>query len=471
VDAEKVAVAASVESEELFAFGPFVLDRGRAALLRDGVEIPLRPKSFDVLCCLVTRAGRVVGREELLDAVWPGLIVTDDSLTQCVTEIRKVLGDEGHELIRTVPRKGYLFELPVERLARPGAASGTRPATGFRKPDRSLHRYLMAAVAAAIVLAGVGLWYLGAFRPAAEGEAPAFDPPPHSIAVLPFADLSPAGDREYLADGISEEILNALTQIPGLTVIARTSSFAFKGATSSIREVARRLNVAYVLEGSVRTEGDTARVTAQLVSAGEEAHLWSRTFDLPLTSAFDLQSRVAKTLLGAVARDLNVEPPPAVEDGGHRPDPNAWQHVQRGRFFYARRGEGDIERALREFDAAIEADPRFADAWAERGSALLLLGLLGVGEYSPDDPAIRAALERALSLDENNPEALIRMVQVEWIDGQQERYSHYLDLAIQRGHNSPLVQGMLAGMALAAFELERAVALQRRAAALDPLWV
>lgn len=537
----KPGLSMSLNKKEIYEFGDFRLDVDERTIERiDGGQVePLPAKTFDALVLLVRKQGHLVSKDEFLAHVWPDTIVEENNLEKRVHRLRQFLGvtDSGRKHIETVRGHGYRFVAPVDKLEvsdswlpetyrkvleqseKAGVKAGSpvaaaSPATSPEPPStatsgstkaeagraeqvadhasfhsfatrnmRPARRYLGAFAMLAVLAAGSGLWYFGAFRPAHEKDEIPFDPPPRSIAVLPFADLSPVGDREYLADGISEEILNALTQIPGLTVIARTSSFAFKGSASSIADIARRLNVAYVLEGSVRTEGVTARVTAQLVSAEEEAHLWSRTFDLPLGSAFDLQDRVAKTLLGAVARDLGLEPPPILE-ARHRPDPEAWEHVLRGRFFYGRRGEGDLERALREFDAAIEADPEFADGWAGRASMLALLGALAagdyrpdgpamraalVGEYRPDDPAIGIALERALALDPDNPEALVRMAVIEWRTGRQEVASQFFDRAIRVGDNSPLVQGALASNALAAFELEPAVALQRRAAALDPL--
>jgi TolB-like protein/DNA-binding winged helix-turn-helix (wHTH) protein/Tfp pilus assembly protein PilF len=468
--------AAAQEGPVVFTFGPFELHLERAVLLRDGVELPLRPKAFDVLVYLLRHAGRLVSREELLRAAWPGVFVTDDSLTQCVIEIRKALGDDERSVIRTVPRKGYLFGLPVKASLPPNAADPADTAVQLVSAGTLPHRAVLSRwpvftiTGLAIAVVVLAWWFFQSFKPLTQANETTFSPPPGSIAVLPFADLSPAGDHEYLADGISEEILNALTRIQGLTVIARTSSFAFKNSGSTIGDIARRLNVAYVLEGSVRMDGDAVRVTAQLVAGATAAHLWAQTFDLRLENVIELQTKVAQAVAARLAvYGLAGTQLQAVATGTKSYDVQAWDHMLRGRFFYSRRGDGDLQRALREFEQAVAIDPGLADAWAGRANALILLALLHVSGYAQDNPAIRAALERALALDKTNPEALIRMAQIEFLAGRYEQAWHYLDRAIRHGENSALVQGMLAGTALFALELERAVELQRRAVALDPL--
>jgi len=256
-----------------YCFGQFILDVDRGSLLWEGKDIPLRPKCFEVLSYLVEHPGVLISKGKLLAAVWGDVVVTEDSLTQCLIQIRRALGDRSKTIVKTVPRRGYLFDVPVELhepLVESSAPTARQPVLQNRKPSR-----WSVGAASVLALAIVVTWWSS--RTPESGHA-VIGPPalPNSIAVLPFADMSPGHDQEYFADGLSEEVLNLLAQIPELLVIARTSSFSFKGQQQDIETIAQKLNVANILEGSVRKDGDTIRITAQLVSASNSAHLWSK---------------------------------------------------------------------------------------------------------------------------------------------------------------------------------------------------
>jgi TolB-like protein/DNA-binding winged helix-turn-helix (wHTH) protein len=284
-------------------FGAFVLDVDRGALLQDGADVPLRPKCFQVLSYLVEHHGLLVTKDEVLGAVWPGVVVTEDSLTQCLIQIRKVLGDDSRDMVRTVPRRGYLFDVPVtvhEPDKDPIAPGAPDSLMSRRRPSRW-------SVGAGIILAlAIAVNWWNARIQHVEDRTPAYVQAsilPGSIAVLPFVDMSPKGDQEYFGDGISEEVLNLLAQTPDLTVIARTSSFSFKGQNADVKTIARKLNVANVLEGSVRKDGERVRIMAQLVNASNSSHLWSQTYDRTLDDIFAVQSEIA----GSVAAVLKVK--------------------------------------------------------------------------------------------------------------------------------------------------------------------
>lgn len=242
------------EEARAYSFGPFRLEADQAVLLHDGASLNLRPKSFDVLHYLVRHPQRLVSREELLRAAWPDVVVTDDSLTQCLIEIRKALGDREKKLVRTVPRRGYLLDVTVrvadrvvdrvaDRVETPGqpaaAALDDPPAVPIRSAARLPSRWTLAALLVLAVAVGATWWRAGARPAPVDAALSAHDPPALSIAVLPFVDMSPEGDQEYLGDGIAEEILNLLAQVQGLTVIARTSAFSFKGEKADIGTIAR----------------------------------------------------------------------------------------------------------------------------------------------------------------------------------------------------------------------------------------
>lgn len=236
-------------------FGGLTLDL-RRGVLRDGERaMDLRPKAFDLLTCLVENAGRVMPKDELLDLIWPDVTVTEDSLTQCIGELRRVLGPAA-SAIRTVPRRGYVFEQTALQ-ARPGPG-GAEPAP-----------------------------HLPSGRP--------------SIAVMPFRNLSSDPEQDYFADGIVEDITTALGHFQQILVISRNSAFSFKGLSVDAPDVGRELGVRYLLQGSVRKSGDRLRLTAQLVEAASGVQLWAEHFDGVLTDVFGFQDEVSRSVIGAIA--------------------------------------------------------------------------------------------------------------------------------------------------------------------------
>lgn len=287
--------------------------------------------------------------------------------------------------------------------------------------------------------------------------------------------MSPERDQEYLGDGIAEEILNLLAQVPGLTVIARTSSFSFKGQQADIGTIARRLNVAHVLEGSVRKAGDRVRVTAQLVNGADGSHLWSQTFEERLQDVLATQDEIA----GKVATVLQErllgqagESPVFSRNPAHEADPQAWELYLRGKYFLGRRMQGDLLRAHRYLEQALAIDPGLVPAWVALAASYNVR--MNSPEVSAEErlsaevarPRQRQALERALALDPENPEALLRMSGFTVRDGDRERSFNQIEQAMRNGRNNAVVQAMLAH---ASGEVEAAVSLQRRAVALDPV--
>ncbi len=250
---------------------------------RVGLEIPLRAQSFAVLRYLAERPGAVVGKEELSVAVWNGAAVTDDSLVQCVRDIRRVLRDENQTLLKTVPRRGYRLDPPPEN-----EAPSPRPAV------RGLVRPGIVAVVAALAIALAGaIWTRG--NPG--NPAPA---QPASIAVLPFDDMSAGGDLAYLGDGVAEDIIAMLARSPDVLVIARNSSFAYADQPVDVRRIGAELGVGYVLEGSVRREGDRLRIIAQLDDAKTGEHVWAERYDRAGTDPAALQDEVTGQILASL---------------------------------------------------------------------------------------------------------------------------------------------------------------------------
>lgn len=456
---------------QAYRFDAYTLDVGRGILLGPEGELRLRPKSFKLLSYLVRNPGRLIAREELLQAVWGRAAVTDDSITQCLVEIRRALGDESRSLVRTIPRRGYLFDVQVETLASPGSPpiASEAPPTASEAPQRPRgpRPYVALAIAGAALLGALAWWASERHVPQPAPGEQSIAVLPNSIAVLPFADMSPTQDQEHFGDGIAEEILNLLAQSPELKVIARTSSFSFKGAPVDIATIAAQLGVSHVLEGSVRTAGGQVRVTAQLVSAHDSAHLWSQTYDRELDDIFQVQTEIA----AAVAAMLRAKllPTPSRERGSPH-DARAYEHFLRGRFLFNRRGPGEIERARAQFEASIAIDPEYAPAWAALAGVFAVQ--LDEGTVEQDVGAARQleAVERALALDPELPEAHLRAVAA-FGAHDPERARHHLRRAEALDPENPLFIGLSAGRALARGQVDEAVELWARIVAIDPLSV
>jgi TolB-like protein/DNA-binding winged helix-turn-helix (wHTH) protein len=288
----------SIRELGTFRFGPFRLDPVRRALLRDGVRVKLAERLFDTLLYLVANHGRLVERDEVLAAVWAGRVVEDNNLAQAVFTLRKVLqaGDVAEQFIVTVPGRGYRFAAPVvfEPEARESQAVLSLPGrpAGQAAPAWWRGRISLAVAVLALVLAATSLALL---RPRLAGPSP-FAPPLHSVAVLAFDNMSGDPTQDYLSDGLSEQLIDSLTRIDALQVAARTSSFSFKGGHATIADIARKLNVAAVLEGSVRRDGARVRITAQLINALTGYHYWSKTYDRDWHDLLSLQVAIAQAV-------------------------------------------------------------------------------------------------------------------------------------------------------------------------------
>jgi len=292
-------------SPKSYCFEAYTLDLRRGCLRKVDREIDLRPKSFEVLRHLVENAGRLVSKDELVKIVWPNVIVTDESLTQCVSEVRRALGDAEQRLIKTVPRRGYLFAASVSSYPAGRAV--------FNAP--TVDDSAQAKGEVDLITQNLGRQHRTVAKPTrvhsvslddvTDKSAPALTlPDTPSIAVLPFQNLSGDLEQEYFADGVVEEIITALSRFRHLFVIARNSSFIYKGRSVDVKQIGRELGVRYVLEGSVRKMADKVRIAGQLVDTSLGTHLWADRFDGSLEDIFDLQDQLTACVVGAIAPKL-----------------------------------------------------------------------------------------------------------------------------------------------------------------------
>jgi TolB-like protein/DNA-binding winged helix-turn-helix (wHTH) protein len=371
----------SARRVDFYEFGPFRLDPRRRQLTRDGEAVTLTSKVFDTLVALVENAGRTVEKDALMSRLWPDTVVEEANLTQNVSVLRKVLGEEPgeHRYIATIPRRGYEFVAPVREIRVPGdhvaiqapaAAEGTtetgamrsglppvptavirdsgsgRPRMGFTGHARRFtHQHPGAVVwtlvvaASAAVVSGL-LVRLSTETPRRESGA---RPPISSLAVLPLANLSGDPAQEYFADGMTEALITDLSRIGAFRVISRTSVMRYKATQKPLPEIARELRVDGVVAGSVLRSGDRIRITAQLIHATDDRHLWAESYERDLSDVLVVQSEVARSIARAVSVKLTSQ-----------------EQARLAAKRLARVRSADL--AEREYRRCLELDPSYATA-------------------------------------------------------------------------------------------------------------
>jgi TolB-like protein len=319
-----------------FTFGDYLLDPERRELTLGGQVVPVGPQVFDLLLHLVRNSDRVVSKDELLQAVWGGRIVSESTITSHINAVRKAICDNGEEqrLVRTIARKGFRFvgELGFGEIGEAQQSNG--PGVGEDAPA----------------------------EPKEMPPSPLALPDKPSITVLPFQNLSGDPEQDYFADGVVEDIITALSRMRWLFVIARNSSFTYKGRAVDVKEVGQELGVRYVLEGSVRKSGNKVRITGQLIDATTGAHLWAERFEGTLDDIFELQDQIAESVVGAVAPQLERA---EIERAKRKPTESldAYDHYLRGMAKLHSGTRAAIEAALPLFLKAAELDPEFASAY------------------------------------------------------------------------------------------------------------
>ncbi len=288
---------------------------------------------------------------------------------------------------------------------------------------RRLDFLVISLLCAAVILFAYDKWWISG-------------PPEKSIAVLPFTNMSDDPEQEYFSDGISEELLNLLAKIPEMTVISRSSAFSLKGKSLSIPETARLLNVAHVLEGSVRKAGSQVRITAQLIEASTDKHLWSETYDRELKDIFAIQDEIAAAIVTALKEHLGLqlEAPPRVIAAANT---EAHEAYLRGRYLIVQRTPASVEGAAREFEKAVALDPEYALAHAELAIAFLLLRRNAYGSLTQSEGIARAAphAEQAMALDPTLAEAHAASGYVIWIQGNTDKGLTHFEQAIRINPN------------------------------------
>jgi len=397
-------MSTSASVARVLRFDSFELDLHAGELRKRGVKLRLQGQPIQVLAILLQSAGNLVTREELRSQLWPAdtFVDFDHSLHNSIGRIREALGDSAGipRYIETLPRRGYRFIAPVEEVQAPpiGGENGNGTAAAVvvaPPPRRHTGLILTLIVCGAIALASWAAWQ--------HSYAKSTVVPIHSIAVLPMQNLSGDAAQEYFADGMTDNLITDLAKIGALRVTSRTSVMRYKGTKKALPDIARELNVDAIVEGSVIRSGQRVRVTAQLLRALTDQHLWAETYDRDAGDILRLQAEVAD----AIAQQVRAQLTPTQQSQAHAVNPGAYDAYLRGRLYFVNEftKADSLKKAQAYFEESIQKDPGFALAYAGLADAYVYLAFAGA---LPKDQAYRSAkdaLAKATALDDSIGEA------------------------------------------------------------------
>jgi TolB-like protein/DNA-binding winged helix-turn-helix (wHTH) protein/Tfp pilus assembly protein PilF len=391
-------------TRRIVRFGAFELDTRSGELRKEGLKIRLPDQSFRILQLVLERAGDVVTREELQERLWSTDTFGDfdAGLNNAIKKLRDALGDSANtpRFIETLPRLGYRFLVPLETPrvlpADIVTADGLTVNRRRRRPWWVSGAVALAALAAVLLFVNVGEWRERVFRSAPTQI--------RSLAVLPFENLTADPDQEYFVDGMTEALTTNLAQIQALLVISRTSAMQYRRARKPLTEIARELRVDAVVVGAVVRSGDRVRVTAQLIDARTDRHLWAQSYERALSDVLALQADVAD----AIAKAVHVEVRPDERRRLTRVQtvhPDAYDEYLKGRFYLSNRSPEALLKAVEHFSRAIEREPAYAPAFSGLSDSYRLFDLQGLAAPRECMPKAEAAAQRALALDDTLAEA------------------------------------------------------------------
>jgi TolB-like protein/DNA-binding winged helix-turn-helix (wHTH) protein/Tfp pilus assembly protein PilF len=397
-------------------FGVFELDLRSGELRKHGLLVRLQEQPFQVLTMLVENPGEVVTREDLQKKLWPAntFVDFDHGLNKAINKIRDALGDsaESPRFVETVARRGYRFlaevkgahGIPVrsELVAPVHPSTGTRPSLPLESDTRENHLPSLAwkilVPVLLVLIAAFAVWKFH-FRNASP-------PSIRSLAVLPLESLSADASQDYFADGMTDELITDLSQISALRVISRTSVMPYKHAGKSLPQIARELDVDAVVEGTVLRSGDRVRITAQLIQANADKHLWAASYEGDVRDTLALQNQVARSIAEQIRISLSPQEQ-AVLKSAKVVNPEAYEAYLKGRYFWNKRTSDSLKTAVDYFNQAIAKDPNYAQAYTGLADTYALLGDWQYAVLTPKEafPKAKAAAIKALELDSSLSEA------------------------------------------------------------------
>jgi TolB-like protein/DNA-binding winged helix-turn-helix (wHTH) protein/Tfp pilus assembly protein PilF len=453
----------------------------------DGTLHKLRPRTSALLAHLVRHGDRVVGKDELMDAIWPGVVVTDDSLVQCIKEIRHALGKPGRDWIRTVPRQGYAFigaaltpaiapappAAPAPAVgitlaaattpaAAPETASAPAPTASSAEIAPSRRSWLWPAAAAVVLAAGLLAQLL------MRNLTPVASPPPLSLIVLPLVNVGGDAAREHVADYLTVRLANALSRVSGTTVIAPGTAFSFKGNAIDTRRVGAELGVRYVIEGTVRQQGDRTVVSVRLADATTAVQMWSSDF----TADHDPFGALPDEMAAGVARSLSLRLYQAEAERSKRERPvrpEALDLLARGRaaMRWAQQGSDEVMRARALLEEAVRRDDTLSDAWAQLARSYISSVRFSATQEEDLRRAGEAA-ERAVQLAPDSADAHLAQGMVHYESRRMPKALVELDRAIELNPNDPIAFAQRGAALVVLARPEEALASVERALRLSP---
>jgi DNA-binding winged helix-turn-helix (wHTH) protein/TolB-like protein/tetratricopeptide (TPR) repeat protein len=456
----------------VYEFGAFRLDEKERVLLRDGRPVPLMPKAFETLLALVEQPGRAIDKGELMQRVWPGVFVEENNLAQNISILRKALGDapDGVKLIETLPRRGYRlnanvtqsWEPPLERVV----IEHIRSSVVIEEEEEQTvvaprpRRNALAVVLATVVIATAVLLAIVRYRPAPRAAAAT---PPRNLAILPFRNLKPDAQTDFLGLSLADSIITSLGSVRAL--IVRPSSYIekYRHPDADAQAAARELNVDTILTGSFLKDGDDLRITAQLIDVGSSEILWRDTLDVKYDKLLTVQDRVTQQIIQGLR--LTISP---AETERLKLDPPhnqiAYENFLRGRYLIS---TNDQQTAIRMLEESVALDPQYALAWAYLGKAYSVTALQYFGGRAFNDKA-RAAYDRALALNPAQPETHILLANFLTENNRVEEAVPILKRVLEANPNHPFAHWQLSYAYRYAGVLDESIAEGERALRLYP---
>jgi len=404
----------SVPARRLIQFGVFELDMDAAELHKQGVKFKLQDQPFKVLQILLEKPGQIVTRNELRARVWPAntYVEFDQGLYSAMGRLRETLGDssESPRFVETLPRRGYRFIAPITesapiaenaRIAEPDL----RVEKGIPKAANRLRRFAVSIVAGLLggaLLLGVFLGF--DIAGAREWLRRYSNRPIHSIAVLPLENLSGDPGQDYFADGMTDELITNLAQLSGVRVISRTSIMQYKDTKKTLPQIGRELNVDAVVEGSVVRSGNRVRITAQLVDAATDQHLWAASYDRELRDVLTWQSQAAQEIASEVRIELTSTEQRHI-GRAHSVNSEAFEAYLKGRYHWNKRSKDGLRKAEQYFQEAIQKDPNYAPAYAGLADTYILFANFNIAAPGRAYPRAKEMASKAIQIDGTLAEA------------------------------------------------------------------
>lgn len=460
-------------AEKTFSFAEFELDTAARRLLKAGQPVALNPKAFDLLSVLVKKHGQILSKEELLETVWANQFVEENNLSVHISALRKIFSEKKgeHQFIATVPGKGYKFvaELneessgeiiiknhKIERIVVDEEIEPSRRAAKFLPPKPRKNIFALALIGLLIVAGGIGVWFF--LNRSAASAAPI-----ESIAVMPFVYENGNAETEYLSDGMTESLINNLSQLPNLTVKARSTVFHYKGKEIEPQKIGGELSVQAVLLGRIIERGDDLSLSLELVDAKTNNHLWGEQYNRKMTDLAVLQTEIARDVSNKLRQRLSKnESLPK----GQTANAEAYQLYLKGRYLWNKRTREDNLKAAALFEQAIRLDPNFALAYAAVGDVCIVYN----SPFPPDEKYVkgRTAALKALEIEPNLAEGYAVLAGLEWNAFNRAEAEKHFKRALELNPNYASARQWHAEFLMQSQRREESLSEIKRALELDP---